>query len=129
MLIKDVCKQYNITADTLRYYEQVGVIPKVSRTKGGIRDFSEEDLKWVENAICMRSAGVPVELVAEYVRLFQLGDETFEKRCNLLKEAREKVLEARKKYDDALNRLNYKIDKYEEACKTGILIWDQETIK
>ena len=129
MLIKEVCKQYNITADTLRYYEQVGVIPKVSRTKGGIRDFSEEDLKWVENAICMRSAGVPVELVAEYVRLFQLGDETFEKRCNLLKEAREKVLEARKKYDDALSRLNYKIDKYEEACKTGILIWNQETIK
>lgn len=129
MLIKDVCKQYNITADTLRYYEQVGVIPKVSRTKGGIRDFSEEDLKWVENAICMRSAGVPVELVAEYVRLFQLGDETFEKRCNLLKEAREKVLEARKKYDDALSRLNYKIDKYEEACKTGVLIWNQETIK
>lgn len=124
MLIKDVCKQYNITADTLRYYEQVGVIPKVSRTKGGIRDFSEEDLKWVENAICMRSAGVPVELVAEYVRLFQLGDETFEKRCNLLKEAREKVLEARKKYDDALSRLNYKIDKYEEACKTGVLIWN-----
>lgn len=129
MLIKDVCKQYNITADTLRYYEQVGVIPKVSRTKGGIRDFSEEDLKWVENAICMRSAGVPVELVAEYVRLFQLGDETFEKRCNLLKEAREKVLKARKKYDDALSRLNYKIDKYEEACKTGVLIWNQETIK
>ena len=129
MLIKDVCKQYNITADTLRYYEQVGVIPKVLRTKGGIRDFSEEDLKWVENAICMRSAGVPVELVAEYVRLFQLGDETFEKRCNLLKEAREKVLEARKKYDDALSRLNYKIDKYEEACKTGVLIWNQETIK
>lgn len=129
MLIKDVCKQYNITADTLRYYEQVGVIPKVSRTKGGIRDFSEEDLKWVENAICMRSAGVPVEMVAEYVRLFQLGDETFEMRCNLLKDARKKVLEARKKYDDALSRLNYKIDKYEEACKTGILIWNQETIK
>lgn len=129
MLIKEVCKKYNITADTLRYYEQVGVIPKVSRTKGGIRDFSEEDLKWVENAICMRSAGVPVELVAEYVRLFQLGDETFEMRCNLLKDARKKVLEARKKYDDALSRLNYKIDKYEEACKTGVLIWNQETIK
>ena len=129
MLIKEVCKKYNITADALRYYEHVGAIPKVSRTSGGIRDFSEEDFKWVENAICMRSAGVPVEMVAEYVRLFQLGDETFEMRCNLLKDARKKVLEARKKYDDALNRLNYKIDKYEEACKTGILIWDQETIK
>ena len=68
-------------------------------------------------------------MITEYVRLFQMGDETFEMRCDLLKAAREKVVEARKKYDDALNRLNYKIDKYEEACKTGVLIWNQETIK
>ena len=55
MTIKEVCEKYDITSDTLRYYERVGVIPEVSRTKGGIRDFSEEDIKWVENAICMRS--------------------------------------------------------------------------
>ena len=53
MTIKEVCKQFDISADTLRYYERVGVIPKVKRTKGGIRDYSEEDISWVENAICM----------------------------------------------------------------------------
>ena len=86
--IKEVCEQYGLTHDTLRYYERVGVIPEVTRTAGGIRDYQEEDIKWVENAVCMRDAGVPVEMLIEYVRLFQLGDETITARANLLKEAR-----------------------------------------
>lgn len=52
------------------------MIPEVTRTSGGIGDYGEEDLKWVANAVCMRDAGVPVEMLIEYVRLFQLGDET-----------------------------------------------------
>ena len=74
MTIKEVCEKYGITADTLRYYEKVGVIPTVGRTKGGKRDYSEQDIAWVENAICMRNAGLPVEMLIEYVRLFQEGD-------------------------------------------------------
>ncbi len=96
------------------------------RTAGGIRNYTENDIKWVENAICMRQAGVSVEMIAEYVRLFQAGDETFEDRCNLLKEARAEVEAVKKKYDDALKRLNYKIAKYEEAIQTGVLNWDDE---
>ncbi|MDD7281929.1 MAG: MerR family transcriptional regulator [Erysipelotrichaceae bacterium] len=126
MTIKEVCEKYGISADTLRYYERVGVIPKVTRTSSGIRNYTQDDLKWVENAICMRSAGVPVEMIVEYVRLFQTGDETFKQRCDLLKEARKEVEIAKKKYDDELERLNYKIAKYEEACKTGILVWDKK---
>ena len=92
MTIKEVCEKYDITPDTLRYYERVGVIPEVSRTKGGIRDFSEEDIKWVENAICMRSAGIPVEMLIEYVRLFKKGDETIQARRDILAEAREEKI-------------------------------------
>ena len=73
MTIKEVCETHDITPDTLRYYERVGVIPTVNRTKGGIRDYSEEDVKWVENAICMRNAGVPVEMLIEYVKLLQVS--------------------------------------------------------
>lgn len=126
MTIKEVCEKYDITPDTLRYYERVGVIPEVSRTAGGIRNYSEADIKWVENAICMRSAGVPVEMIIEYVKLFMMGDSTFEARCNLLKEARAEVEAVKKKYDDELKRLTYKISKYEEAIKTGVLNWDDE---
>ena len=125
MIIKEVCEKYHISADTLRYYERVGVIPEVSRKASGIRDYGEEDIKWVENAICMRNAGVPVEMLIEYVRLFQLGDETIEARANLLKETREQIVEAKKKYDLALEKLDYKIGRSETAIETGVLSWDK----
>jgi len=80
--IKEVCAQFAISADTLRYYERVGAIPEVGRTAGGIRNYTEADLGWIQNVICLRGAGVPVEMIIEYVKLFQQGDETFEARCN-----------------------------------------------
>ena len=124
MTIKEVCEKYDITPDTLRYYERVGVIPEVTRSAGGIRDYQEEDIGWVEHAICMRDAGVPVEMLIEYVKLFQEGDSTFDARTNLLKEARVQILEAKKKYDAALEKLDYKIGRYEIAKKTGKLTWE-----
>ncbi len=126
MTIREVCKKFGITADTLRYYERVGVIPEVHRTSGGIRDYTEEDIKWVENAICFRSAGMPVEMLIEYVRMFREGDHTIEARCLLLKEAKERILEERRKYDRALEKLDYKISRYEEAVRTGVLVWENE---
>ena len=126
MTIKEVCEKYDITADTLRYYERVGVIPEVTRTPGGIRDYQETDIAWVENAICFRDAGMPVEMLIEYVKLYQEGDSTINARTNLLKEARESILEARKKYDIALEKLDYKIGRYEIAQKTGVLSWTED---
>lgn len=126
MTIKEVCSKFNVTADTLRYYERIGIIPEVNRTAGGIRDYTEDDIKWVENAICFRSAGMPIEMLIEYVRMFREGEHTIEARCNLLKEARERILEERRKYDEALAKLEYKISKYEEAVRTGVLVWDDE---
>ena len=126
MTIQKVCEKYDITADTLRYYERVGVIPPVNRTQSGIRDVDEEDIKWVENAICMRNAGMPVEMLIEYVRLFQEGDSTIQARRDLLAEARE---EMQRKFDETkktLDLITYKISRYEEALKTGVLTWDTD---
>lgn len=124
MTIKEVCEKFDITPDTLRYYERVGVIPEVHRTKGGIRDFTDEDVAWVENAICMRSAGVPVEMLIEYVRLYQEGDDTFQARRDVLEEARQEVQKNIEKYQATLDRLNFKISRYDVAIKTGVLSWD-----
>lgn len=126
MTIKEVCEKYNVSADTLRYYERVGVIPEVRRPAGGIRDNSEEDIKWVETAICFRSARMPIDLLIEYVRLYRKGDETLRDRLELLIEAKKRILDERKKYDDALAKLDYKISKYDEAVKTGVLKWDDD---
>lgn len=124
MTIKDVSEKFQITQDTLRYYERVGMIPPVTRTAGGIRDYQETDLAWVELAVCMRSAGLPVEAMIEYVKLFQEGDSTIPARYQLLAAQREVLLEQRAQIDDTLNRLDYKISRYEEALKTGKLTWE-----
>ena len=100
---------------------------EVTRTAGGIRDYQESDLGWVELVICMRKAGLPVEALIEYVKLYQEGDETFEARLQLLSEEREKLEEQKAQIESAINRLNHKISKYEEAVKTGVLNWEENS--
>lgn len=123
MTIKEVCAKFGITADTLRYYERVGVIPEVHRTAGGTRDYTEDDVNWVANAMCFRSAGMPIEMLVEYVRLAQEGDSTLQARCDLLKQARDKIAEMRRQYDEAIAKMDHKIEMYENAVKTGKLVW------
>lgn len=125
MTIREVCEKYHISPDTLRYYERVGAIPTVNRTKSGIRDYTEQDIGCVENAICMRNAGVPVEMVVEYARLCQQGDGTFSARRDLLKEARAGIVKQIEKCRKELERLDYKIERYETAVETGELVWDR----
>lgn len=123
MTIKEVSERYEISQDTLRYYERVGMIPPVTRTSSGIRDYKESDLGWVELAKCMRSAGLTVEAMTEYVRLSLQGDSTIPDRCELLKGQRRALLAQRDKIDTAISRLDFKIRRYEEAVKTGKLSW------
>ena len=126
MTIAEVSKQYGLSQDTLRYYERVGMIPPVTRTAGGIRDYQEEDLGWVELAKCMRYAGLPVESLIEYVKLFREGDSTIEARRDLLAERREELLEQKRHIEETLDLLDYKISRYEEAVRTGMLTWPKK---
>ena len=124
--IKEVSEKYSVTQDTLRYYERAGMIPPVTRTAGGIRDYQDGDLAWVELALCMRSAGLSVEAISEYVRLSRLGDSTIKDRLALLQSQREILLEQQRQIAGTLGRLDYKISRYEDALKTGILNWKKE---
>ncbi len=125
--IKEISQKYSVTQDTLRYYERAGMIPPVQRTAGGIRSYQESDLRWVELALCMRSAGLSVEAIAKYVKLTQEGDATIADRHTLLCSQREILLEQQKQIEETLKRLNYKIEVYENALETGALNWNQET--
>lgn len=124
--IKEVSRRYGITQDALRYYERAGMIPAVTRTAGGTRDYRDEDLGWVELALCMRSAGLSVEAISEYVRLARLGDGTIKDRLALLQRQRETLLERQGQITRALERLDFKIGRYEDALKTGVLNWTKE---
>jgi MerR family transcriptional regulator, aldehyde-responsive regulator len=115
MKIAQVSKQCDITLDTLRYYERIGLIPPVTRNGSGIRDYNETDLKRVEFIKCMRSAGLPIEVLIEYVGLVQQGDGTIEARKEILKEQRELLVTRMKEMQITLDILNHKIDVYENA--------------
>lgn len=117
MTISEVSKKYNLTADTIRYYEKEGLIPTVPRDKNGIRDFDENSCGWIEFIKCMRSAGLEIETLKKYVSLFRQGTKTIKERKILLIEQREKLLKKQEDIKATLDRLNYKIEKYEEIEK------------
>ncbi len=126
MTIKEVSEKYGISQDTLRYYERIKVIPKVTRTAGGIRDYQEEDLKWVEHVICMRNAGLPIETLIEYLELYQMGDETIPARLELLNGQLDVLKQQKAQIEETIDRLSYKVSRYEEAMKTGKLVWNKQ---
>jgi len=42
--IGDVSQKLGLSADTLRYYEKIGLLPKVGRNGAGIRFYNDRDL-------------------------------------------------------------------------------------
>ena len=114
MTIAAVSKQYGLTPDTLRYYERIGLLPNVRRTAGGIRDYTEDHCRWVEYIKCMRSAGVSVETLIEYVALFRRGNETIPARKKLLLEQRAQIVAKIEELNGVLAKLDWKLDGYEE---------------
>ena len=115
MKIAEVSEKYNLSVDTLRYYERVGLIPPVHRNDGGIRDYNELDLRRVDFIKCMRSAGLPVEVLIEYIALVQRGDKTIEARREILIEQRELLVARMKEMQKTLDILDHKIEVYEKA--------------
>ena len=113
MTIGEVSEKFGMTADTLRYYERIGLIPPVPRRKNGIRDYDEKACGWVSFIKCMRSAGVQIEALIEYVALMQ-ANTGIERRRNILIEQREKLLAQEENLHSTIERLNYKIEHYKE---------------
>lgn len=114
MTIAEASRKYDLTPDTLRYYERAGLIPGVARTPGGIRNYGETDCRWIEFIKCLRGAGLPIEILIEYVSLVQQGDDTFDARKTLLIEQRMLLAKRIEEMQATLNRLDMKIERYEK---------------
>lgn len=114
MRIAEVSKQYDISADTLRYYERIGLLPRVHRNASGVRDYDETDLARVKFIKCMRGANVSIEALIEYMQLFAEGDAALAARKAILEEQRDLVRERIAEMQAGLDRLDYKIAHYED---------------
>ena len=112
MRIAEVSKQYDISADTLRYYERIGLLPRVHRNASGVRDYDETDLARVKFIKCMRGANVSIEALQEYMRLLDEGDATIAERKAILEEQRDIAQERIAEMQAGLDRLNHKIENY-----------------
>ena len=115
MTIAEASKKYDISADTLRYYERIGLIPPVPRTKSGIRDYDEASCGWIQLMKCMRKAGVQIEALIEYVALYQQGEETARARKAIVEEQREQLRMRLEEMQESLHLLDKKIQHYEET--------------
>lgn len=111
MKIAEASKRFNLTNDTLRYYEKIGLI-KASR-KNGIRDYSEEEINRIEFIKCMRSAGLSIDFLVKYIKLVDIGASTIGERKKLLLEQKEILTTKIKEMQSTLERLDYKITNYE----------------
>lgn len=115
MQISEVSEKYEISPDTLRYYERIGLLPPVRRSKSGLRNYSENDLGWIDFIKCMRSAGLPVEQLAHYVQLFAQGEATAEARKQILQDQREQIAGRIAELQRTLDMLDDKIARYESG--------------
>ncbi|CAH0292255.1 MerR family transcriptional regulator [Peribacillus sp. Bi134] len=114
MNIKVVSEKTGVSADTIRYYERIGLIPPVKRDKNGVRDLDDEDIRWIEFSRHMREAGVSIEALIEYIELFKNGDDAnIPARVGILCDERDEMQKRINLMQSALDRLNYKIDNYE----------------
>ena len=115
MNIAEVSKQYGLTADTLRYYERIGLLPAVARNKSGNRDYSEVDCERIEFIKCMREAGLSIEVLTKYMHLFLEGDSTLKEREELLIAERDRLQARLEHMQSTLERLNRKITAYQNG--------------
>lgn len=113
--INEVSEMTNIPSHTLRYYEKEGIIPTIDRDSGGRREYTDENIKWIEIVICLKETKMPIVEIKEIVKLSIIGDSTIEKRKEILEKHRKRVEEELNSIKKNLKKIDKKIDFYNGA--------------
>ncbi|RAS83670.1 MerR family transcriptional regulator [Priestia endophytica] len=111
--MKYVVENLNISAKTLRFYEEQGILPNVSRDERGRRVYNEQHIDWISFIRCLKETGMPLSKIKEYKELYEVGNTTFLQREEMLIQHK---LEVQKKIEESvknLEEINYKIAMYE----------------
>lgn len=117
--VGEMAKRMGVAASTLRYYDKEGLLPFVERSPGGIRLFRETDVEWLNVIGCLKSAGMSIGDIREYIRLAMQGDGTIDQRLALFKRQREALLRQMAALQNTLDMLDYKCWFYEQAQAAG----------
>jgi len=115
--IRQICEKTGLSAHTLRYYEKEGLLSHISRSKGGIRQYSEEDLESLGLICCLKNTGMPLQEIARFVRLTQEGEHTLRERCELLRRHRANVVARMEEMQRHLDKVTWKLNFFSDKLR------------
>lgn len=116
MTIKEVSALTGLSIDSLRYYERIGLIPPIPKTKSGIRNYDEHAIHWIQFILKFKEAGASLEKIIEYIKLLNTENDTKEARREILFEIKEELNVKIEKLQNCLTMINYKIENYHNLC-------------
>jgi DNA-binding transcriptional MerR regulator len=112
LTVSEAATKVGLSAYTLRWYEQEGLVDRVDRDSAGRRRYSEEDVDWLVMLTRLRRTGMPVRDMRRYAELARLGDQSRAARLALLSAHRDRVLTRMAELEADLKVLDFKIDLY-----------------
>lgn len=117
--IGEVSNMAGISISTLRFYDKEGLFPKIERSNGGIRMFSEKELEIINMIECLKSTGMPIKDIRRFFDWCDEGDASLEKRRDMFNERLEAVNRQIEELQKALYTIKYKCWYYERAVEAG----------
>lgn len=91
MKIGELARRSGLTAYTIRYYEQIGLLPVADKDASGQRNYDISILTWIEFLGRLKSTGMPIREMLRYAELRQQGVASEAERRLLLERHRDKV--------------------------------------
>lgn len=110
--IAEAAQRAGVTAHTMRYYENEGLLPRIGRSASGHRRFTDGDVTWAVFITRLRSTGMPIRDIREYVDLYRAGPATEAARLALLEAHRDEVRDRMNSMARSLGLIELKIEAY-----------------
>ncbi|MGI5132692.1 MerR family transcriptional regulator [Pseudonocardia sp. CA-107938] len=110
MNIAEAARQSELSIDTIRYYDKLGILGALPRTTGGARTFTEGDVGWLRILRCLRSSGMSMADLRRFVAVD--GDLEPGRRRELLEAHRDSVLDRMARTRQELEVIEGKIEAY-----------------
>lgn len=114
MTISEVSERCNISSDKLRYYEREGLIPNIHRSKGGFRNYTEEDCKWINFIKVMRDAGIPIEDLMEYAALLNSDENTEKDKIDFFQTHKAVLIKKAEQINKCIDFIDERVNQYHE---------------
>lgn len=117
--IGEISHRTHIPISTLRYYDKEGLFPSMERSNGGIRVFSDTEIEILGIIECLKTSGVPIKDIKQYLDWCEEGDASLQKRRDMFYERLEVVTKQMEDLQNTMNTIKYKCWYYDMALAAG----------